>query len=120
MARLNDASKDLLEATLCELIPMKRVFGSKVTPHWLSMIAFDLVVMEVLRVTHFGAGSPRPDIAAWYITQRVLHERVTYIERGGRMVPKVTHPKWDHLQVTSYVAQLKSERLGGHPNGSEK
>ena len=83
------------QATRAELAHLRSLLDRRATRGWLWRLGRHLVELEHLGVTHFGAGTPRTDLIVWHLIRRCYRERLNY------------------LQITSYVAQLVSERLGG-------
>lgn len=85
--------------TRFQLLHLRTILGrGPATAGWAWRLGRDLVELELTGATEFGAGKgPRPDLIVEHLIRRVYRDR------------------WNHLQVTSYVAQLVSERLGKLP-----
>jgi len=82
----------MINATLVELMPLRRLNPGLATKGWIIRLARDLLQLELQGHTHFGPNGPRPDVAAWWLTDRALNHG------------------WSHLRLTSYVYQLRVER----------
>lgn len=78
--------------TITNLTPLQQLYGTKASSGWLAKMASILDDLEHRGFTHFGAGSPRPDVAAWWITHQAQSQH------------------WSFMRVTSYVAQLAAEK----------
>lgn len=126
--RSND---DMIRAMVRELAPLRFIYRGLATPRWMDWLARTIWALETTGATGFGG----PDVLAWWLVQRALpRERMTRATRDKlvrmagrsqkaldllvavwerRSAPTRLQRGWSFMEVTSYVSQLRANRLPG-------